>query len=52
MKQHLLIPLAALLGGAAAFCLRLWQNCTCFEPQTGLPIPGAPAGMVLAVFLL
>ena len=52
MKQHLLLPLAALLGGAAAFCLRLWQNCTCFEPQTGLPIPGAPAGMVLAVFLL
>ena len=52
MKQHLLLPLAALLGGAAAFCLRLWQNCTCFEPETGLPIPGASAGMVLAVFLL
>lgn len=30
MKRHLLLPLTALLGGVAAFCLRLWQNCILF----------------------
>lgn len=45
------LPLLAVLGGAAAFCLRLWQNRTGFESDTGLPIPGAPAGVVLPVFL-
>lgn len=46
------LPLLAVLGGAAAFFLRLWQNRTGFEPDTGLPIPGAPASLVLPVFLL
>ena len=46
------LPLLAVLGGAAAFFLRLWQNRTGFEADTGLPIPGTPASMVLPVFLL
>lgn len=52
MKKQLLIPMLALPWGVLAFLLRLWQNHTGFEPDTGLPIPGAPAGMVLAVVLL
>ena len=51
MEKHVSLPLLALLGGAAALVLRLWQNATGFEPSTGLPIPGAPAGIVLAGFL-
>lgn len=46
------LPLLAVLGGAAAFFLRLWQNRTGFEADTGLPIPGTPASIVLPVFLL
>ena len=52
MKKQLMIPLLAAPWGAAAFLLRLWQNRTGFEPDTGLPIPGAPAGMVLLAALL
>lgn len=50
MKASFAVPCAAAVGGAGAFALRLWQNQTCFEPDTGLPIPGAPAGMVLLGF--
>ena len=52
MEKQGLLPLLAVLGGAAALLLRVWQNATGFEPDTGLPIPGAPAGTVLTVFLL
>lgn len=52
MEKQGFLPLLAVLGGAAALILRLWQNATGFEADTGLPIPGAPAGTVLAVFLL
>lgn len=52
MKNSLLLTLLALLGGAAALVLRLWQNAAAFEPDTGLPIPGAPAGIVLPLFLV
>ena len=52
MEKQGFLPLLAVLGGAAALILRLWQNATGFETDTGLPIPGAPAGTVLAVFLL
>lgn len=44
------IPLfAALLGGAVGFGLRKWQLAAGFEPDTGLPIPGAPSAMILAL---
>ena len=51
MNKKCFLPLLAALGGAAAFLLRLWHNRTGFEAGTGLPIPGAPAGAVLAGFL-
>ena len=51
MNKKYFLPLLAVLGGGCAFLLRLWQNRTGFEADTGLPIPGAPAGAVLAGFL-
>jgi len=51
MNKRLLIPLTAAVGGAAAFVLRWLQNARGFEPETGLPIPGHPAGIALAVLL-
>lgn len=47
MKKTLLPPAAALAFGAAGFGLRLWGLGTAFEPDTGLPIPGAPATAAL-----
>ena len=52
MKKHLALPALAVLGGGASFLLRLAQNCTGFEPDTGLPIPGNVPGMALAALLL
>lgn len=52
MRKQWLLPLTAVLGGAAAFVLRLAQNRTGFETVTGLPIPGNPAGLVLVVLLI
>lgn len=37
----------SLLGGAAGFAARKWQLAAGFEPDTHLPIPGAPSAMVL-----
>lgn len=51
MKKQWMLPLTAVLGGAAAFVLRLVQNRTGFESATGLPIPGNAAGAALAVLL-
>lgn len=51
MNQRYALPLGAVLGGAAAFVLRLLQNQTGFEAETGLPIPGNLAGMALAALL-
>lgn len=51
MKKQLLLPLAALAGGAAALVLRLLQNQTGFEAATGLPVPGNLPGTALAVLL-
>jgi len=48
MRKNLPL-LLALLGGAGGFALRKWQLATGFEPETGLPIPGAPAAMILAL---
>lgn len=52
MNKLYTLPLTALLGGAAAYVLRMLQNRTGFEPDTGLPIPGNPAGMALAALLV
>lgn len=52
MKKQLTIPLLAVLGGAAALALRFWQNQTGFEPDSGLPVPGTPAGPALLALLL
>lgn len=40
MKKYPYLPAVPLMGGAAAFALRLLQNRTGFEQDTGLPIPG------------
>lgn len=52
MKQQRFIPLTAALGGGAALILRIRHIRTGFEPDTGLPIPGTPAGLALLILLL
>ena len=52
MNQRFALPLTAALGGAAAWVLRLLQNSTGFEADTGLPIPGNPAALALAALLI
>ena len=51
MDKRYALPLTAALGGAAAWVLRLLQNHTGFEADTGLPVPGDPATLALAVLL-
>lgn len=51
LKKHLILPALSVLGGAVAFLLRLLQNRTGFEPDTGLPIPGNVPGLALVVLL-
>lgn len=51
MKNSRVFSALALGGGAAAFLLRLLQNRTGFEPDTGLSIPGNPWGILLPVLL-
>ena len=52
MNRQYARPLTAVLGGAAALVLRLLQNNTGFEADTGLPIPGNLAELALAVLLI
>ena len=52
MKKYNALPLAAVAGGAVAFVLRLLQNRTGFEAETGLAIPGNLFGIVLVVLLV
>ncbi len=52
MDKRYALPLTAALGGAAACVLRLLQNHTGYEPDTGLPIPGNFAALALAVLLV
>ena len=52
MKKHLALPALAVLGGAAAFILRLLQNRTGFEAETGLPVPGNVPGLALIALLV
>ena len=51
MKKTLALPLLAAAGGAAAFALRLLQNRTGFELDTGLPVPGNLPGTALLALL-
>lgn len=50
MKKDLLAPVAALLGGGVGVALRRWQLSAGFEPETGLPLAGAPANLVLPIW--
>lgn len=52
MNKEYALPLTAALGGGAAFVLRLLQNRTGFEPDTGLPVPGSFAAIALMALLL
>ena len=52
MNQRFALPLTAALGGAAACVLRLLQNHTGYESDTGLPIPGNFAALALAALLI
>jgi len=51
MKKYLFFPVISLAGGAAAFLLRLMQNRTGFEADTGLPVPGCLSAWLLPVLL-
>lgn len=51
MNKQLLLPLLAAAGGAAAAVLRLMQNRTGFEPDTGLAIPGNVFALLVPVLL-
>ena len=51
MKKYASILFTALAGGGLSFALRLAQNRTGFEPDTGLPIPGNIFALVLPVVL-
>lgn len=52
MKKPHLLPCIALVGGAAAAVLRLFQNATGFEEETGLPISGNLPGTALVILLV
>lgn len=47
MRKEMILPGLALVGGLAGFALRRWELATAFEPDTGLPIAGAPATWAL-----
>ena len=51
MKRWIDTLAPALAFGAAGFALRLLQNRTGFEPDTGLPIPGNVPAIILPVLL-
>lgn len=51
MKNKFFLSMFIALGGIAAFALRLVQNRTGFENDTGLPVPGNAAGIALTILL-
>ena len=51
MKKQWTLPMTAVLGGAAAFVLRLVHKRIGFEADTGLPVPGNFAGIALVLLL-
>lgn len=52
MKQRLTVPALSAALGLAGFLLRLLQNRTGFEADTGLPIPGNVPSILLPILLL
>lgn len=52
LNRSILLPALSLLGGAAAFLLRLLQNRTGFEADTGLPVPENPWAIALMAALV
>ena len=50
MRKKILPPILAILWGGVGLALRKWQLASGFEPDTGLPIPGAPAAIALLVW--
>ena len=52
MKHRFFIPALSVCFGAAGFLLRLLQNRTGFEPDTGLPIPGSVPAILLPILLM
>lgn len=51
MKKYSPLPAAALAGGVLCFLLRLAQNRTGFEPDTGLPVAGNAFAIALPAAL-
>ncbi len=47
MRKAVILPGAVLAAGIGGFFLRRWELAAAFEPDTGLPIPGAPATLSL-----
>ena len=52
MKNSRILPASGLIGCIGALALRLGQNRTGFEAQTGLAVPGNLFAVVLPIFLL
>ncbi len=50
MKKNLIPPVFAFAAGLVGFGLRKWQLATGFEPDTALPVPGAPAALILILW--
>lgn len=51
MKKHVSVSVLSVALGLAGFVLRLLQNRTGFEPETGLPIPGNLPALLVPVLL-
>lgn len=51
MKKHLSVPILSVALGLAGFVLRLLQDRTGFEPETGLPISGSLPAILLPLLL-
>ena len=49
MTQAILLPVAAVVFGVGGAAVRVWELATSFEPETGLPIPGAVASPALVL---
>ena len=52
MKDYKNVFLVTAVGSVLALALRLWQQLAGFEADTGLAVPGHPAGIALAVALV
>lgn len=48
MRKESILPVLAVVSGAAGFVLRRWELTTAFELDTGLPLAGAPVTYALA----